>query len=411
MRAVELVFAVGWAAFWLYSILAAFSAKKGRIAWSRELRVRPVIVVLVSSSVRAGGFRGDGVHADPWRAGIGLVFFASGLGFAVWARLHLGRDWGTPMTQKAEPELVTSGPYRLVRHPIYSGILLAGIATAMGLSWLWLTAFALAGVYFVYSATVEERYLAEQFPDAYPPYSARTRCSCRSCSQTPTMVGSGHRETRAPRCCSCRPALVAALALDQGGFDPSAWVWSGALAAWAASDGGGGLMRGSASRAPSWSGSLAAASPRVPERGQPPRGPDRARRTQTVHLEVRRTAVYAAAVLALPSCSYAEAAPQTPDARFSRRHRSAFVAYALARYLIEPQTHRPVRGNPARTAARLCERTCRARGDRGRPRCRARLRHAERALSAHPPLPRRSQSRGRAPAAPGRVARVALDGA
>jgi protein-S-isoprenylcysteine O-methyltransferase Ste14 len=44
-----------------------------------------------------------------------------GLGFAIWARVHIGRNWGTPMTQKDEPELVTSGPYHLVRHPIYSG--------------------------------------------------------------------------------------------------------------------------------------------------------------------------------------------------------------------------------------------------------------------------------------------------
>jgi protein-S-isoprenylcysteine O-methyltransferase Ste14 len=43
------------------------------------------------------------------------------LGFAIWARVHIGRNWGTPMTQKDEPELVTSGPYHLVRHPIYSG--------------------------------------------------------------------------------------------------------------------------------------------------------------------------------------------------------------------------------------------------------------------------------------------------
>ena len=76
------------------------------------------------------------------------------------------------MTQKDEPELVTSGPYRLVRHPIYSGILVAGVGTALAISWLWLVAFGLAGAYFIYGATVEERYLTEQFPDAYPAYKA-----------------------------------------------------------------------------------------------------------------------------------------------------------------------------------------------------------------------------------------------
>ena len=122
-----------------------------------------------------GAFRGYGVKTDPWLAGIGLALFALGLGLAIWARVHLGRNWGTPMTQKVEPELVTSGPYHLVRHPIYSGILVAGVGTAVALSWLWLTAVALAGVYFVYSATVEERYLTEQFPDNYPVYKRSTK--------------------------------------------------------------------------------------------------------------------------------------------------------------------------------------------------------------------------------------------
>jgi protein-S-isoprenylcysteine O-methyltransferase Ste14 len=175
VKAVELVFAVGWAAFWLYWLAAAFSMKRGRVAWSRELRIRAVLVVAVFVLIRFGAFRGRGLNTDPWRAGIGLVVFATGLGFAIWARRHIGRNWGIPMTQKDEPELVTSGPYHLVRHPIYSGILLAGVGTAVALSWVWLTAVVLAGVYFVYSATVEERYLTEQFPDDYPAYRRSTK--------------------------------------------------------------------------------------------------------------------------------------------------------------------------------------------------------------------------------------------
>jgi protein-S-isoprenylcysteine O-methyltransferase Ste14 len=89
--------------------------------------------------------------------------------------VQIGRNWGVPMTRKEEPELVTSGPYRLVRHPIYSGILLAGIGTAVSLSWFWLIAVGVAAAYFVYSATVEERYLSEQFPDAYPAYRRSTK--------------------------------------------------------------------------------------------------------------------------------------------------------------------------------------------------------------------------------------------
>lgn len=175
MKAVELIFAVGWAAFWLYWLVAAFSMKRGRVSWSHEGRIRVVIIVLAIVLVRLGVLRGHRVTTDPWREAIGLVLFAVGLGFAIWARVHIGRNWGTPMTQKDEPELVTSGPYRLVRHPIYSGIIVAGIGTAAALSWFWLAPVGLAGVYFLYSATVEERYLAEQFPDSYPAYERSTK--------------------------------------------------------------------------------------------------------------------------------------------------------------------------------------------------------------------------------------------
>jgi protein-S-isoprenylcysteine O-methyltransferase Ste14 len=177
MRAVELVFEVGWAAFWLYWLVAAFSTKRkrGRIQWSREARIRAVLIVVVYVLLRFGAFRGHGVHNDPLREGIGLALFGLGLAFAIWARIAIGRNWGTPMSQKDEPELVGSGPYRFVRHPIYSGILAAGVGTALGLSWWWLIAVGVASIYFIYAAGVEERYLMGQFPDSYPAYKRSTK--------------------------------------------------------------------------------------------------------------------------------------------------------------------------------------------------------------------------------------------
>lgn len=172
---VEVVFAVAWGLFWLYWLVAAFSMKRGRVPWSRELGIRVLLVPFVYVLYRSGLFKDHGGNTHIWLAVLGLALLFVGLGFAVWARVHLGRNWGTPMTQKVDPELVTSGPYRLVRHPIYSGILLAGIGTAIGLSWSWLVAVGLAAIYFVYSATVEERYMAEQFPEAYPEYKHDTK--------------------------------------------------------------------------------------------------------------------------------------------------------------------------------------------------------------------------------------------
>jgi protein-S-isoprenylcysteine O-methyltransferase Ste14 len=175
MRAVEVVLGIGWGVFWLYWFVAARSMKRGHGRWSNEIRIRLVILVVAILVVKFGGFRGHGLDTDAWLESLGLVLFATGLLFAVWARLAIGRNWGTPMTEKDEPELVTSGPYRLVRHPIYSGILLASVGTAIALSWPWLVIVALIGIYFVYSATVEERFLEEQFPEQYRAYKRTTK--------------------------------------------------------------------------------------------------------------------------------------------------------------------------------------------------------------------------------------------
>ena len=93
MRAVELVFAVGWAAFWLYWLVAAFSVKRGRIPWSRELRIRVVIVAIVILLIRLGIFRGHGLDTDLWRAGVGLVFFGLGFGVRDLGPHPHGRNW------------------------------------------------------------------------------------------------------------------------------------------------------------------------------------------------------------------------------------------------------------------------------------------------------------------------------
>ena|SRR5579875_1847723 len=176
MRAVEIVFAAGWAAFWAYWLVVAAFSKRGHVEWSREVRARAVIILLVIVLVRLGTFRHAALDdRSAWRATTGLVLWAAGLGYAIWARVHIGRNWGTPMSRKDETELVTTGPYRQVRHPIYTGIVVAGVGTAIALSWVWLIATALAAVYFTYSARVEERNLARELPDAYPAYRRSTK--------------------------------------------------------------------------------------------------------------------------------------------------------------------------------------------------------------------------------------------
>ena len=176
MRVITVVITVGWVVFWLYWLSAAIGVKAGRTRWGRGVGVRVAIAVIVIVLLRFKGVRTAlAPIRDPALAGIGLALFVLGLALAVWARLHIGRNWGTPMSQKVDPELVTDGPYRRIRHPIYSGIILAILGTALAVSLFWLVAVALLGGYFIYSAVMEERYMTKLFPEQYPAYQRSTR--------------------------------------------------------------------------------------------------------------------------------------------------------------------------------------------------------------------------------------------
>ncbi len=94
--------------------------------------------------------------------------------FTVWARLHLGRNWSGTVTIKDGHELITSGPYALVRHPIYTGLLLAMLGSALALGdWRGVAAFALAAGALWRKLRVEESWMQQQFGDAYQAYSQR----------------------------------------------------------------------------------------------------------------------------------------------------------------------------------------------------------------------------------------------
>jgi protein-S-isoprenylcysteine O-methyltransferase Ste14 len=162
-----------WVAFWLYWLISATRAKQG----TRTRRIRPpglMIVVLVFLLFRVVRPSSGVVHS-PILEVLGTILLLAGLGLAVWARIHLGRNWGMPMTQKEEPELVTSGPYRLVRHPIYSGLLLALVGTALATDLFLLVVVVAMGAYFIYSARVEERLMTASFPSTYPTYRAQSK--------------------------------------------------------------------------------------------------------------------------------------------------------------------------------------------------------------------------------------------
>ncbi len=99
---------------------------------------------------------------------------AGGMLFSVWARRHLGKNWSQAVTLKENHELITSGPYALVRHPIYTGLLLAivGCAVARG-EWRGLIAVALAFGALWQKLKLEEKWMHAQFGESYEAYSRR----------------------------------------------------------------------------------------------------------------------------------------------------------------------------------------------------------------------------------------------
>lgn len=166
---------VAWLLFWGYWLASAVGAKHGSRPRARFPGFGVLfVVVYVLGRTHTLRFGSTAVHEAGLQVA-GAALLGLGLGLAVWARLALGRNWGMPMTAKDEPELVTSGPYRWIRHPIYSGLLLALIGTALAINLLLLVAVLLVGAYFIYSARVEERLMRAAFPAAYPRYMRATK--------------------------------------------------------------------------------------------------------------------------------------------------------------------------------------------------------------------------------------------
>jgi len=105
---------------------------------------------------------------------LGAILVATGLGFSVWARRHLGRNWSAHVVVKEDHALIRTGPYRRLRHPIYTGILLAflGMAVTIG-EWRGVLAFALALLSFGRKSRIEEDRMRETFPE-YEQYRRET---------------------------------------------------------------------------------------------------------------------------------------------------------------------------------------------------------------------------------------------
>jgi protein-S-isoprenylcysteine O-methyltransferase Ste14 len=169
-----------FAIFFLFWVATAFATK--RTVERRGRWTAPVFVIVLGYFfVRMGFLRAPWMNALLWGRTLmtgllGDAIALAGLAVMLWARVTLGRNWSGGVVLKEDHELVTGGPYRFVRHPIYSGLLLLTLGWAVwrgrGVGLLSLAALLLL---LWVKSRAEEQLMIDHFGDAYRSYKARVK--------------------------------------------------------------------------------------------------------------------------------------------------------------------------------------------------------------------------------------------
>ena len=171
MHAVNYTFGAfwgGWLLFWLASARGnKRTATRTGLLW-RFTGVAAALAVWLSLWQFPAYLEQPLLPPSAAWAYIGLVLTAAGLGVTIWARRVLGTNWSAMPTIKEDHELIHRGPYRLVRHPIYTGLLLAVFGSCLAAGRVWsLGVVGMATILLISKLKAEEALLARQFPDAY----------------------------------------------------------------------------------------------------------------------------------------------------------------------------------------------------------------------------------------------------
>ncbi len=172
---------ISWLAFLVYWIVAAFSVNRMRSPEPAPRRIFYLALIVISLILFNGDPRYFGplnrrfVHRSYWIAFAGALVTAAGIAFAIWARNHIGRFWSGSVAIREDHQLIRSGPYARIRHPIYTGILvaLAGTSLAVG-NYRALLAFLLILVSLIYKAHLEEALLTREFGAAFDDHRRHT---------------------------------------------------------------------------------------------------------------------------------------------------------------------------------------------------------------------------------------------
>jgi protein-S-isoprenylcysteine O-methyltransferase Ste14 len=174
----QYLFAVlGWLLFSAYWEIAAKGAAAAKSSESQVSRGIHVLLANVALLLEAAPIRGLGrfLPASSLIMAAGLAVEAAGLFLAIWARYHLGPNWSGEIAIKVEHQLIRSGPYKLLRHPIYTGLLAmyAGTALVTG-EWLATIGFVMAALAYWRKIRLEEVNLDAAFGANYDAYRRET---------------------------------------------------------------------------------------------------------------------------------------------------------------------------------------------------------------------------------------------
>ncbi len=165
-------------AYWSVSALKLKSVKHREPRGERLLQLAFMVAayfLMFNEQFSRGWLLSRFVPASPTIGKIGVALTVAGIALAIWARWHLGENWSAAVTLKEGHELISSGPYRHIRHPIYSGMLLAFVGTALALGeYRALLAICIVVVAFYAKAKKEERFLTQEFGDKFREHCRRT---------------------------------------------------------------------------------------------------------------------------------------------------------------------------------------------------------------------------------------------